>query len=123
MERPSTQVRLSGRPVTIVPLRAPPPPPPRVEHFTILTVEPRLSLVVPLVGSVAECGFPSPADDYLDRPLDFNELLIENAPATFVVRVAGDSMTGVGIFPGDLSVINRARRVARSKLATVVGVA
>jgi hypothetical protein len=26
----------------------------------------------------AVCGFPSPAVDYLDRPLDFNELLIEN---------------------------------------------
>jgi len=66
---------------------------------------------VPLMSAAAECGFPSPADDYLDRPLDFNELLIENAPATFVVRVAGDSMTGIGIFPGDLAVINRARRV------------
>jgi len=87
-------------------MRSPPQSP-----IAIFTVEPRLSLVVPLVGSVAECGFPSPADDYLDRPLDFNELLIENAPATFVVRVAGDSMTGIGIFPGDLAVINRARRV------------
>ena len=61
--------------------------------------------------AVAECGFPSPADDYLDRPLDFNELLIENAPATFAVRVAGDSMTGIGLFPGDIAVVNRAKAV------------
>jgi hypothetical protein len=33
--------------------------------------------------------FPSPADDYLDRPLDFNELLIENPAATFAVRACG----------------------------------
>lgn len=52
-----------------------------------IPVEPRLTQSVPLISAVAECGFPSPADDYLDRPLDFNELLIENAPATFVVRV------------------------------------
>jgi hypothetical protein len=58
----------------------------------------------------AICGFPSPADDYLDRPLDFNELIIENAAATFAVRVEGESMIGVGIFPGDIAVVNRARQ-------------
>jgi DNA polymerase V len=64
---------------------------------------------VPLVGATAACGFPSPADDYLDRPLDFNELLIENPSATFAVRVAGESMIRAGIFPGDIAVVNRAR--------------
>jgi DNA polymerase V len=64
---------------------------------------------VQLVTANVAAGFPSPADDYLDRPLDFNELLIENAPATFAVRVAGDSMIGAGIFPNDIAVVNRAR--------------
>jgi SOS-response transcriptional repressor LexA len=53
---------------------------------------------VPLMAAPAECGFPLPADDYLDRPLDFNELLIENPAATFAVRIAGESMTGAGLF-------------------------
>jgi len=44
----------------------------------------RTHQVVPLVLGRAAAGFPSPADDYLDRPLDFNELLIENPDATFV---------------------------------------
>ena len=66
---------------------------------------------LPLMGDLAACGFPSPADDYLDRPLDFNELIIENAAATFAVRVAGESMTGAGIFPGDIAVVNRGRNV------------
>src|SRR6202040_1908125 len=47
--------------------------------------------------------------DYLDRPLDFNELLIENPAATFAVRIAGESMTGAGLFPGDIAVVDRAR--------------
>jgi DNA polymerase V len=55
------------------------------------------------------CGLPSPADDYLERPLDFNELIIENAAATFAVRVERESMTGIGIFPGDIAVVNCAR--------------
>jgi DNA polymerase V len=43
------------------------------------------------------------------RPLDFNEPLIENPAATFAVRIAGDSMTGIGLFPGDIAVVDRAR--------------
>jgi DNA polymerase V len=70
-------------------------------------VESRVGRAVPLMGTKAACGFPSPADDYLDRPLDFNELLIENPAATFAVRIAGDSMTGAGLFPGDIAVVDR----------------
>jgi DNA polymerase V len=64
---------------------------------------------VSLAGSSVPAGFPSPAEDYIDRALDFNELLIENAAATFAVTIAGESMTGAGLFPGDIAVINRAR--------------
>src|ERR1700733_1017177 len=62
---------------------------------------------VRFVEGTAACGFPSPADDYLDRPLDFNELLIRNPAATFAVRLASDSMTGAGLFPGDIAVVDR----------------
>jgi DNA polymerase V len=54
-------------------------------------------------------GFPSPAEDYIDRALYLNELLIENAVATFAVKIAGDSMNGAGILAGDIAIINRAR--------------
>lgn len=72
-----------------------------------LDVEARTHRAVPLMTSPASCGFPSPADDYMDGPLDFNELLIVNPPATFVVRAAGDSMTGAGIYEGDFVVVDR----------------
>ncbi len=70
-------------------------------------VEARGSATVPLMAETAACGFPSPADDYLDRPLDFNELLIRNPAATFAVRIAGESMINVGLFPGDIAIIDR----------------
>ena len=38
-------------------------------------IETRRPATVPLMATSAAYGFPSPADDYLDRPLDFNELL------------------------------------------------
>src|ERR1700730_8179336 len=50
-----------------------------------LDVEARGGGSIPFVDGIAACGFPSPADDYLDRPLDFNELLIRNPAATFAV--------------------------------------
>jgi DNA polymerase V len=74
--------------------------------------EARTPVVVPLVGGQVSAGFPSPAADYLDHPLDFNELLIAHPAATFAVRVAGDSMIDVGIFPGDIAVVDRALTAA-----------
>jgi len=74
-----------------------------------LDVESRTALRVPMMAWSAACGFPSPAEDYVDRPLDFNELLIEHPAATFAIRIQGESMTGAGIFPGDVAVVDRAR--------------
>jgi DNA polymerase V len=78
----------------------------------LIAVEVRASASVPLVSSSVAAGFPSPADDYLDRPLDFNELLIDNVAATFAVRIAGESMVGAGLFPGDIAVVDRSKNPA-----------
>ena len=55
----------------------------------------------PLFGERIAAGFPSPADDYLEGPLDLNKYLIRHPAATFFVRVTGDSMIGAGIHSGD----------------------
>ena len=66
-----------------------------------------ISQSIPLVHSGVSAGFPSPADDYIDRTLDLNELLVTNPPATFFVRVDGDSMIEAGIHPGDILSVDR----------------
>ena len=53
-------------------------------------------------------GFPSPADDYIERSIDLNEHLIRRPAATYFIRVTGQSMTQAGIHPGDLLVVDRA---------------
>jgi DNA polymerase V len=63
-------------------------------------------LSIPFFESVS-AGFPSPAEDFEDRGLDLNELMIRNPPATYMLRVVGESMTGAGIFDGDLLVVDR----------------
>lgn len=67
----------------------------------------RASSPPPLMQSPAVCGFPSPAEQYAEMPLDLNDLLVKTPAATFFVRAAGDSMTGAGIREGDILVVDR----------------
>jgi DNA polymerase V len=104
---PTKVVRLSVKLADIVRELATAKNPGDVAEF--LDVENRSPQRVPMMAWSAACGFPSPAEDYVDRPLDFNELLIEHPAATFAIRIEGESMTGAGIFPGDIAVVDRAR--------------
>lgn len=61
-----------------------------------------------LAGGRVAAGFPSPADDFIEGQLDLNEYLIRRPLATFYLRVSGESMTGIGIYPGDLLIVDRA---------------
>jgi len=61
----------------------------------------------PLLASRVEAGFPSPADDYVDRALDLNEEFIARPAATFFLRAGGCSMEGAGIYDGDLLIVDR----------------
>lgn len=66
-------------------------------------------LKLPLYLNKIPAGFPSPADDYMDKRLDLNEYLVTNDAATFYCRVSGDSMREVGIYNGDLLIVDRSR--------------
>lgn len=68
-----------------------------------------MSAKAKISGSVV-AGFPSPAEQYLEPPLDLNELLIKRPAATYFVRVEGDSMIDAGIHDGDLLVVDRSLR-------------
>ena len=63
--------------------------------------------MVPFYLNKAGAGFPSPATDYIEEDIDLNIHLIKNVPATFVIRVQGKSMTDVGIYDGDLLVVDK----------------
>ena len=69
------------------------------------------SLQLPLFSSYVRAGFPNPADDHREADLDLNTFLIRNPPATFLLRVAGESMVDAGIYPDDVVVIDRSLTV------------
>ena len=68
---------------------------------------PGKALAIPLFASKIKAGFPSPAQDYVERTLDLNELCIRHPNATFFVRVEGDSMIEAGIYDNDVLVVDR----------------
>jgi DNA polymerase V len=74
----------------------------------------------PLFLASVSAGFPSPAEDYIEGRLDLNRYLIKHPAATFFVRVAGDSMIGAGIHPGDILVVDRALEPQDSNVVIAV---
>ena len=62
---------------------------------------------IPYFLNRVRVGWPSPADDYVERPIDLNEYLIKNPAATYFVRVSGDSMIDAYISDGAILVVDR----------------
>lgn len=55
------------------------------------------SVLIPVALCRVSCGFPSPADDYIEKVIDLNQVLIKHPFSTFIVQAEGDSMIDVGI--------------------------
>ena len=66
-----------------------------------------MKLTIPFYLHKVGAGFPYPATDYIEDDIDLNSHLITNAPATFIIRVQGKSMTNVGIYDGDLLIVDK----------------
>ena len=86
----------------------------------IYPFESKVKKELPLYTARISAGFPSPADDYLDKKLDLNEYLIKHPASTFFVRVAGDSMIDAGIHSGDILIVDRALEPAGNKIVIAV---
>lgn len=77
------------------------------EALLIKQVVPSTHLLVPYALEKISAGFPSPAQDYIDKALDMNEHLIKNETATFIVKVASLSMLNAGIDIDDELIVDR----------------
>lgn len=74
---------------------------------TLFSYYSRQSIELPLYLERVACGFPSPAQDYVEDRIDLNKVAIKHPSATYFVKVSGDSMIGMGIGDGDLLVVDR----------------
>lgn len=75
----------------------------------------RLMPPLGLYGNI-KAGFPSPAEDELIDTISFDEYLVDNPDASFILKVSGDSMIEAGINPGDLVIIEKGRQPKRSEI-------
>lgn len=77
-------------------------------------------LSLPLYTSKVAAGFPSPADDHVEKRLNPSDYLIDNDSSTFFVKVKGESMIDAGIFDGDILVIDRSRTASIGDIVLAV---
>lgn len=59
-------------------------------------------------GVSVHAGFPNPAADKSLQTLDFNSLLVQHGASTYMFRVRGNGWERVGVFDGDIAIIDRA---------------
>lgn len=69
-----------------------------------------VKLALPLFTSKVPAGFPSPAEEHVEKRLNPNDYLIDQEDATFFVTVQGHSMIELGLMPGDKAVVDRSKR-------------
>jgi DNA polymerase V len=78
--------------------------------YKILSFQAITKASIPLVLNKIAAGFPSPAEDYIDKTVDMNDLLISNKEATFIVQVESLSMRDIGIDINDYLIVDRSIR-------------
>lgn len=72
------------------------------------------------VATANATGFGAAADDYMERGIDLNEQLIRNKPATFFMKVSGNSMINAGIYDGDIVIVDRSIKPVNGKIVIAV---
>ncbi|MHB8881898.1 MAG: transcriptional repressor LexA [Thermodesulfovibrionales bacterium] len=61
-----------------------------------------------VLGTV-EAGFPAAAEQMLADTLCLDDLLVRHPDSTFMLQVSGESMSGAGILPGDMVIVDKDR--------------
>jgi DNA polymerase V len=65
-------------------------------------------------------GFGAATDDYMDRGIDLNEQLVRNKPATFFMKVSGNSMVDAGVCDGDIVIVDKSVKPSNGKIVIAV---
>lgn len=83
-----------------------------IYFYTMRLIITNKTISLPLFINNVAAGFPSPAQDFIEKQIDLNELMIKHPAATYLVKVAGDSMVDANINTGDLLIVDSALTAA-----------
>lgn len=67
------------------------------------------AIQIPLYSSKVSAGYPSTAEEHVEKRLDPSDFLIDKKDATFFVTIQGQSMIDIGLLPGDKAVVDRSK--------------
>ena len=73
-------------------------------------------LEIPVFSSKVAAGLPSHAEDHIEGTLDLNDYMVQHPDNTFMLRVEGESMKGIGILPNDILVVDRSLKAIHNKI-------
>ncbi|QSQ96132.1 MULTISPECIES: LexA family transcriptional regulator [Acinetobacter] len=97
-----------------------------LEHIKLLddhgfqSVSARTSISIPVALESIPTGFPSPAQDYVDKTIDLNEHLISNPNATFLNVIRTTSMVNVGLEYGDVVIVDRSKEAKHCSIVVAL---
>ena len=86
------------------------------EITEIYTASNSKKVLIPLLEGKVSAGFPSSAENFIDKSLDLNDLIIKHRAATFFIRVKGNSMIQAGIHSNDILVVDRSLAVSNNRI-------
>lgn len=89
----------------------------RSKNLDFYALSTEVEVSIPYSGALINAGFPSPAEDFMEGAIDLNKSLIQNPDTTFCARARGESMKDIGIFSGDLLIIDKSLEPAHNKIA------
>lgn len=79
-----------------------------ISEFELPALNPK-PIKLPLFSSKIPAGFPSSAEEHVEKRLDTNDFLIDKEDSTFFATIQGESMIDAGLLPGDKAVIDRSK--------------
>ncbi|MFB9055389.1 S24 family peptidase [Mariniflexile ostreae] len=72
------------------------------------------------VARPTQTGFSSPATHYNEPRIDLNDVLVENASASFYIRVSDDSFSDFSIHKNDVLIIDKSLTPKTHQLVVAV---
>ncbi len=90
-----------------------------ITEFELPTLH-AMPIKLTLYTSKVSAGFPSPAEEHVEKRLDPSEFLIDQKDATFFVTIQGYSMIDVGLLPGDKAVVDRSKQASVGNIVLAV---
>lgn len=87
------------------------------QHLSLFHPDTATAMSLPVASYGVSCGFPSPAEDYMEQSIDLNKTLVTDKESTFFGRVKGDSMVDANIHDGDVLVIDRSMDAKNNTIA------